>query len=146
METRAVHRLGHDHRQAAGRLYSARDPGERRPPVAPEALACGKRGRNNELLDWPWPFGWLPNIRRDNYRFASLYGAIRRNDAPAAAGALPEFGHLVALFSGAYDRGSKVFGMIEERLGPEFIPFIRELVKKYSFRVLSAAEFQAAKK
>jgi hypothetical protein len=101
-----------------------------------------KRGKNNELLDWPWPFGWMPNIRRDNYRFASLYGAIRRNDAPAAAGELPEFGHLVALFSGAYDRGSKAFGMIEERLGPEFIPFTRELVKKYSFRVLSAAEFR----
>jgi hypothetical protein len=102
-----------------------------------------KRGKNNELLEWPWPFGWMPNIRRDNYRFASLYGAIRRNEAPAAAGELPEFGHLVSLFSGAYDRGSKVFGMIEQRLGPEFIPFMQELVKKYSFRVLSAAEFKA---
>jgi hypothetical protein len=102
-----------------------------------------KHGRNNPLLAWPPPFGWMPNIRRDNYRFASLYGAIRRDDAPPAAGELPEFGHLVALFSGAYDRGSKVFGMIEERLGPEFIPFTRELVEKYSFRVLSAEQFKA---
>jgi hypothetical protein len=102
-----------------------------------------KRGKNNELLEWPAPFGWLPNIRRDNYRYASIYGAIRRNDAPAAAGELPKFGHLVALFSGAYDRGSKAFGMIEQRLGPEFIPFTRELVRKYSFRVISAAEFKA---
>ncbi|HET6571982.1 MAG TPA: M1 family aminopeptidase [Fimbriiglobus sp.] len=102
-----------------------------------------KRGKNNELLDWPWPFGWMPNIRRDNYRFASLTGAIRRGDAPAAIGELPKFGHLVALFSGAYDRGSKVFGLIEQRLGPEFLPFVRELVKKYSFRVLSAAELRA---
>ncbi len=102
-----------------------------------------KHGRNNELLAWPPPFDWMPNIRRDNYRFASLYGAIRRDEAPAAAQPLPEFGHLVALFSGAYDRGSKVFGMIEERLGPEFLPFTRELVKKYSFGVLSAEQFKA---
>ncbi len=97
-----------------------------------------KRGKNNALLEWPGPVQWLPNIRRENYRFASWYGAVRRGDAPAAAGDLPEFGHLYALFSGAYDRGSKVFGLIEDRLGPEFLPFVRDLVRKYSFEFLSA--------
>ena len=102
-----------------------------------------KRGKNNPLLKWPDGFDWLPNIYRENYRYASLHGAIRRGDAPAAAGDLPAFGHLVNLFSGAYDRGSKAFGMIEARLGAEFLPFIRQLVRKYSFRVLSAKQLKA---
>ena len=34
-----------------------------------------------------------------------------------AAQDLPKYGHLFGLFTGAYDRGSKAFGMIEERLG-----------------------------
>ena len=102
-----------------------------------------KRGKNNPLLNWPDGLDWLPNIYRDTYRNASLHGAIRRNDAPPAAGDLPEFGHLINLFSGAYDRGSKVFGMIESRLGAEFLPFIKQLVRKYSFRVLSAKQFKA---
>ena len=100
------------------------------------------RGKNNQLLRWPLSKAVLPNIKRENYRFGSLYGAIRRDDAPAAAGELPEFGHLINLFSGAYDRGSKVFGMIETRLGPEFEPFIQHLVKKYSFRYLSAQDLK----
>jgi len=101
-----------------------------------------KRGKNNKLLEWPRGNEYLPNIQRDDYRWASLHGAIRRDDAPAAAGDLPEFENLVRLFSGAYDRGSKVFGMIEARLGAEFLPFIRQLVRKHSFRVLSAKAFK----
>ncbi len=106
-------------------------------------LLDARRGKNNPLLAWPEEVSWLPNIYRENYRFASLYGAIRRNDAPAAAGDLPAFGHLYGLFSGAYDRGSKVFGMIETRLGPDFFPFVRDLVKRYSFRVLQAKQLKA---
>jgi hypothetical protein len=103
-----------------------------------------KHGPNNDFLQWPAPVEWLPNIRRENYRYASLTGAIRRGDAPAAAGPLPEFGHLIGLFSGAYDRGSKFFGMIEQRLGtPAFEEFLRELAKKYAFRLLSAEALQA---
>ncbi len=102
-------------------------------------LLDGKVGRNNDFLTWPEGGEWLPNIKRENYRNASLYGAIRRRDAPAAAGPLPEFGHLVGLFSGAYDRGSKVFQLIEARLGEAaFLDFTRELVHKYSFKLLSA--------
>jgi hypothetical protein len=103
-----------------------------------------KRGRNNDFLKWPEGTEWLPNIRRENYRNSSLYGAIRRDDAPAAAGPLPGFGHLIGLFSGAYDRGSKVFSLMEERLGETaFLDFTRELVKKYSFKVLSSEQLKA---
>lgn len=106
-------------------------------------LLDGKLGPNNDLLKWPDEVAWLPNIRRENYRYASLYGAIKRNEAPPAAGDLPSFGHLYGLFSGAYDRGSKAFGMIEHRLGEAaFFEFVRGLVKKYSFDVLTAAQLR----
>jgi hypothetical protein len=97
------------------------------------------RGPNNHLVRWTGEFGLTPRIRRENYRFASLLGAIRRDDVPPAAAPLPEFGNLVGLFTGAYDRGSKVFGMIESRMGEAaFADFIRELVRKYSWRILTA--------
>jgi hypothetical protein len=98
---------------------------------------------NNSLITWPDEVKWLPNVQRENYRYASLYGAIRRDEAHAAAGDLPSFGHLYGLFSGAYDRGSKVFGMIEAQLGEAaFMEFIRGVVRKYSFDVLTAAQFR----
>ncbi len=98
-----------------------------------------RRGKNNPMLAWPEALSFAPNIRRENYRFASLAGAIRRDEVPPAAGPLPEFGNIHGLFSGAYDRGSKVYGMIESRLGEAaFFDFIRGLVKTYSFKSLSA--------
>ena len=103
-----------------------------------------KRGKNNALLAWPEGLEWLPNIQRDNYRNAGTYGAIRRGEMRPAAGELPGFDHLVGLFTGAYDRGSKVFGMIEDRLGEEaYFDFVRGLVRKHSWGVLTAGEFRA---
>lgn len=102
-----------------------------------------KHGKNNEFLKWPAGMQWMPNIRRENYRNGSLYGAIRRDEMPAAAGELPGFNHLVGLFSGAYDRGSRIFGMIEARLGEEaYLEFTRGVVEKYGWRVLSAQQFR----
>ncbi|MBX3401567.1 MAG: BamA/TamA family outer membrane protein [Gemmataceae bacterium] len=102
-----------------------------------------KHGKNNEFLKWPGGMQWMPNIRRENYRNGSMYGAIRRDEMPAAAGELPGFNHLVGLFSGAYDRGSRIFGMIEARLGEEaFLDFMRGVVEKYGWRVLSAQQFR----
>ena len=103
-----------------------------------------KHGKNNAMLKWPSGAGWMPNIHRENYRNSSLYGAIRRNEMPAAAGDLPGFNHLVGLFSGAYDRGSRIFGMIEERLGEDaFLDFTKGLVQKYSWKVFQAANLKA---
>jgi hypothetical protein len=102
-----------------------------------------KHGPNNEMLRWPDGLEWLPNIKRENYRYGSMYGAIRRGEMRPAAGDLPGFNHLVGLFTGAYDRGSKVFGMIEARLGEAaFIDFIQGLVRKYSWGVLTASRLR----
>ncbi|MFO0800051.1 MAG: M1 family aminopeptidase [Gemmataceae bacterium] len=103
-----------------------------------------KRGRNNAFAEWPAGLQWLPNIRRDNYRYSSQQAAIRNGHMQPAAQPLAEYGHLSRLFTGAYDRGSKVFGMIEDRLGEAaFLDFTRGLVAKYRWRVLQAADLRA---
>ncbi|MBX9580237.1 MAG: hypothetical protein K2X87_08000 [Gemmataceae bacterium] len=102
-----------------------------------------KHGKNNALLKWPDGLGWLPNIRRENYRYGGMYSAVRNGQMHPAAQDLPRYGHLFGLFTGAYDRGSKVFGMIEDRLGEvAFLDFTRLLVGKYGWRVLSAADLR----
>ncbi len=102
------------------------------------------RGKNNEFLVWPKGLGWLPNIKRENYRYGSMYYAIRNGDMHPAAQDLPQYKHLFGLFTGAYDRGSKAFGMIENQLGEAaFLDFTRMLVAKYSWRVLQAKELRA---
>jgi hypothetical protein len=102
------------------------------------------RGKNNQFLTWPDGVAWLPNIDRENYRYSSMYHAIRNNEMTPAAQDLPQYKHLFGLFTGAYDRGSKVFGMIEDRLGEAaFLDFISGVVKKYSWRILTAAQLRA---
>jgi hypothetical protein len=103
-----------------------------------------KNGRNNTLLDYPTGFKWLPNIHRENYRYYARIGSIRRGDAvPTVAPTMEDFGHVVGLFSGAYDRGSKVVGMIEDRLGETAtFDFFSMVYRKYYFRVLRVADFR----
>jgi len=103
-----------------------------------------KRGRNNQFLEWPKQLAWMPNINRENYRYGSMFHAIRNGEMTPAAQELPQYKNLFGLFTGAYDRGSKVFGMIEERLGEAaFMDFIAGVMKKYSWRILTAAQFRA---
>ena len=103
-----------------------------------------KHGKNNPFLKWPKGLSWLPNIDRENYRWGSMYHAIRNHEMTPAAQELPQYKHVFALFTGAYDRGSKVYGMIEDRLGEAaFLDFISVVVKKYSWRILSSALLRA---
>ncbi len=102
-----------------------------------------KRGKNNQMLQWPRRLDWLPNIDRDNYRFGGTYYAIRNGDMSPAAQDLPRYGHLFNLFAGAYDRGSMSLGMIENQLGEvAFLDFTRSIVKKYGWRVLQVADYR----
>ena len=107
-------------------------------------LLDGKRGKNNPFLEWPKGLTWLPNINRENYRYGGTYYAIRNDEMSPAAQNLPEYKHLFGLFTGAYDRGSKAFGMIEAELGEAaFFDFTRGLVAKYRWRVLQAKDYRA---
>src|SRR5207253_2004730 len=51
--------------------------------------------------------------------------------------------HLVNLLSMCYDRGSKIVGMIADRLGEEaFFDFMRGIYSRYQFRILRVADFE----
>src|SRR5207247_3058738 len=70
-------------------------------------------------------------------------GSVRRGEAGPAAQPIDQYLHVYDLFSGAYDRGSKILLLIEDRLGEAaFMDFIRVVVRKYSFRILRVADFQ----
>jgi hypothetical protein len=102
-----------------------------------------KYGKNNKLLDWPAGLGWLPNIRRDDYRYYTLLGVVARAEDSPTVQDMPAFKHLVNLSAMTYDRGGKIVGMIEDRLGEAaFLDFMRGVYAKYYFRILRVADFR----
>src|SRR3712207_6976445 len=54
---------------------------------------------------------------RSDFRNSSMIGARARGDIHPTVQELPNYGHMVNLMAATYDRGSKVIGMIEERMG-----------------------------
>lgn len=106
-------------------------------------LIDSRFGKNNTLLRWPTALGWLPNIRREDYRHYGMLGTMGRGEATATVQEMPAFLHLGNLNSMAYDRGSRIVGMIEARLGADaMLDFMRRVYGKYAFRILRVADFQ----
>jgi hypothetical protein len=102
-----------------------------------------KHGRDDKLLNYPEGLGWLPNIDRKTYRNYGLYGSIARGDATATVQEMPGFQHLVTLLSMAYDRGSKIVAMIEDRLGENaFFDFSHRIYERYYFRIIRVADYE----
>jgi hypothetical protein len=102
-----------------------------------------KRGKNNALLKYPAGLEWLPNIRREDYRSSGMYSTLGKGEMGPVVQEMPKYGHLVNLFNICYDKGGRIVGMIEERLGETaFFDFTRLIVRKYGYRILSVAEFQ----
>jgi hypothetical protein len=102
-----------------------------------------KHGKGHTLLDYPVGLRWLPTIRREDYRSAGLYGALGRGEDGAVVRPMEKFGHLVNLMSMTYEKGARVAGMIEDRLGSAaYIDFLRCVVKKYRYRILRVADFR----
>jgi hypothetical protein len=103
-----------------------------------------KYGRKNTpLLTMPEQLKWLPNIDRESYRYSGLYGTIGRGEATITVQDMPKYQHLVTLFSMCYDKGGKIVGMIEDKLGEEcFLDFFRRIYARYYFRIIRVADFQ----
>lgn len=102
-----------------------------------------KHGKNSCLVRLPKGLEWLPRVYREDYRYFGLYGTLGRGEASPTIQEIPKFGHIVNLFSMCYDKGSKIVGMIEDRLGEAaFFDFMRLVYARYSFRVLRVADFQ----
>ncbi len=106
-------------------------------------LADQTSGRNNELLDYPRGLRWLPNIHRDDLRNFGMIGAWKRGEAHPCVQDMPKYEHLANLTAATYDRGSKVVGLIEQRMGEAaFLQFMQGVYRKYQFRILRVADFQ----
>ncbi len=107
-------------------------------------LANDKIGANNPILVYPeGMMGFLPNIHRDDLRNYGMYAAWARGDANPTVQPIPDYKHLNNLMSATYDRGSKVVGQIEERMGSEaFLDFMRHVYRKYQYRILRVADFK----
>ncbi len=102
-----------------------------------------KLGKDCNLLTLPRALRWLPNINRADYRHYGLMGTMARGESTATVQEMEKFGHLVTLFSMTYDRGSKIVGMIEARLGDAaMLDFMRGVYHKYAYRILRVADFQ----
>jgi hypothetical protein len=102
-----------------------------------------KHGRNNRILEFPQGLEWLPNIERETYRYYGLYGTLGRGEQTVTVQNMEKFGHVINLFSMCYDRGSKIVGMIEYRLGEvAFFDFMRIVYKRYQFRIIRVADFE----
>src|SRR5207237_4396490 len=99
------------------------------------------KGRNNCLLTYPRGLEWMPNIRRETYHSYSLYGTLGRGEEGPTVQDMPKYRHLVNLLSMCYDRGGRIVGMIEDRLGETaFIDFMRLVYARYQFRILRVAD------
>jgi hypothetical protein len=100
-------------------------------------------GKNNDLMHYPKGLDWLPNIRRDDYRSYGMYGSFGRGENAAAVQPMEKFGHLISLFSNCYDKGARIVGMIEDRVGADaFMSFCQVVYRKYRYRILRVADFQ----
>jgi hypothetical protein len=102
-----------------------------------------EHGRNNDLMAYPRGLEWLPNIKRENYRFYGLYGTLGRNEATPVIQDMEKFGHVITLFSMCYDKGGKIVGMIEDRLGEAaFFDFLHVIYHRYQYKIIRVADFQ----
>jgi hypothetical protein len=102
-----------------------------------------KCGFNNRMLRFPAGLEWLPNINRESYRYSTLYGVIGRGEQSPVVQEMPQFRHIGNLFGMCYDKGSKVVGMIEDRLGEAaFADFLHRIYDRYQYRILRVADLQ----
>ena len=103
-----------------------------------------KYGREAQVLDLPGGSNWgLPNIHYRSLVHSgyALYSS-RGGDGKTLA-SLEELGHIHNLFFLVYDKGARIVGMIQHRLGRErFFGFLRLLYAEYKFRILRADDFQ----
>ncbi|MCA9083194.1 MAG: BamA/TamA family outer membrane protein [Planctomycetaceae bacterium] len=104
-----------------------------------------KYGSNPEMLDFS---GYGP-IQFPNVQYRSLvhsgYDLYQsRGGSGTSSGSLDDMGHLHNLFFLVYDRGARIMGMIQHRLGrDQFFAFLKYLYGRYRFRQLSISEFHS---
>ena len=103
-----------------------------------------KYGQNAEILDLPGGSRWgLPNIHYRSFVHSGYALYTSRGGDGKSLASLDDLGHIHNLFFLVYDKGARVVGMIQHRLGRErFFGFLRLLYAEYKFRILRADDFQ----
>jgi hypothetical protein len=102
-----------------------------------------KHGKNSNLLHYPRGLEWMPNITQDTYHNYSLYGSIGRGEIFPPVQEMPKYRHVINLFSMCYDKGSRIVGMVEDRLGPTaYLEFCRLIYRRYQYRILRVKDYQ----
>ena len=104
-----------------------------------------KYGENADLLDLPG-YGALqfPNIEYRSLVHSGFLMYQGRGGQGAALDTLDNIGHLHNLFFLVYDRGARITGMIQNRMGREqFFVFMKQLFAKYQGEILTAADYQS---
>ena len=102
-----------------------------------------KYGKNNKLITFPAGLGWLPNIHRDDYRYTSMSARWPAARPRPPCSRCPASRTSCNLMAATYDRGSKIVGMIEDRMGEDgFFDFMRHVYEKYQYRILRVADFR----
>lgn len=97
-------------------------------------------GHGQMMLEYPLGLRWLPPIQREDYRNQGIRAMFRRGaDGPINRN-MAEYGNIAVLFNMAYDKSSKVFDLLRERMGETaYLEFLRYLVREYSYRQLDIA-------
>jgi len=103
-----------------------------------------KYGQDAQVLDLPGGSKWgLPNIHYRSLVHSGYAMYSGRGGDGKTLASLDELGHIHNLFFLVYDKGARIFGMIQHRLGRErFFGFLRLLYAEYKFRILRADDFQ----
>ncbi|MEI7686498.1 MAG: M1 family metallopeptidase, partial [Planctomycetota bacterium] len=100
-------------------------------------------GKNNPIIEYPTGLGWLPNIHREDLRFSGMIASRARGELHPTVQPIEKFDHLAALLAYTYDRGGKIFGQIEARLGEEaMLDFMRGIYRKYAFQIFRVHDLQ----
>jgi hypothetical protein len=102
-------------------------------------------GRQSLLVQWPTALAWLPPVERETLRSGNLQLTMARGELGPAVQDLPAYDHAIKFTSLVCERGAKVFGLIERRLGDKgFQALLARLQIEYNGRILSVADFQRA--
>jgi hypothetical protein len=102
-------------------------------------------GRQSLLVQWPAALAWLPPVERETLRSGNLQLTLARGELGPAVQELPAYDHAINFTSLVCERGAKVFGLIERRLGEAgFQAFLARLQREFNGRILSVADFQRA--
>ncbi|MEZ6122747.1 MAG: M1 family aminopeptidase [Planctomycetaceae bacterium] len=102
-----------------------------------------KYGHDADVLNLPGygPFQF-PNVQYMNLVHSGYTAYRGRGGDGAALGSLEDMGHLHNLMARVYDRGARITGIIQHRMGREqFFSFMKQLYAKYRFDILTVADF-----